>query len=91
MKKKIIFLTVIVVTEVIVLGFTSFAKPHNRGNFAGRPVAPYSHQGRGGSPSGYFNSNRSDNFTGMRNLDLSSEQMTKMREMMRVPERKIRS
>ena len=80
MKKKVIFLTLIVVV-LMVLGIVSFADAHGRGNFAGKQNAPYHHQGQNYYPSERFGFNQGDNYRQMRNLELSSEQMAQIREM----------
>lgn len=82
MKKKVIFLTLIIAVALMVLSTASFADARGRGNFAGKQNAPYHHQGQNYYPSERFGFNQGDNYRQMRNLDLSSEQMTKMREMM---------
>jgi len=81
MKKKVIFLTFIVTVALMVLSVASFADARGRGNFAGKQGAPY-HQGQSQHPSGRFGINQGDNFRGVKNLELSSEQITQIREMM---------
>ncbi|MDD3819696.1 MAG: hypothetical protein QM220_09130 [Atribacterota bacterium] len=83
MRKKAIFLTLIVVV-LMVLSIVSFAdvQRHSHRNFAGKQVAPYYNKGQGQLPTDRFNFNHGDSFSGMRNLELSSEQMAQIREMM---------
>lgn len=83
MRKKVIFLMLIVVV-LMVLSIVSFAdgQRHGHRNFAGKQVAPYYNKGQGQLPTDRFNFNHGDSFSGMRNLELSSEQMAQIREMM---------
>lgn len=82
MKKKVIFLTLIIVVALMVLSTASFADARRRGNFVGKQGAPYHHQGQNYYPSGRFGFNQDGNYRQMRNLELSSEQITQIREMM---------
>ena len=79
--KRIIFLALIIAVALMVLSTASFADTRGRGNFAGKQNAPY-HQGQNYYPSERFGFNQGDNYRQMRNLELSSEQMTQIREMM---------
>ncbi|MCK9268418.1 MAG: hypothetical protein M0P14_06890 [Alkaliphilus sp.] len=83
MRKKVIFLTLIVVV-LMVLSIVSFAdvQKHGHRNFAGKQVAPYHNKGQGQLPTDRFNFNHGDSFSGMRNLELTTEQMAQIREMM---------
>ena len=81
MKKRIIFLTVIVAVVLMVLSIVSFADARGRGNFTGKQGMPF-HQGQNQHPAERFGFNQGDNYRGMRNLELSSEQMAQIREMM---------
>ena len=80
MKKKVIFLTFIVTAALMLLSVASFADVRACRNFAGKKGAPYQ-QGQSQHPSGRFGINQGDNFRGVRNLELSSEQITQVREM----------
>ncbi len=81
MKKKVIFLTLIIAVALMVLSTASFADARGRGNFAGKQGMPF-HQGQNQHPSERFGFNQGDNYRGMRNLELSSEQMAQIREML---------
>ena len=81
MKKKVIFLTLLVIMALMVLTTASFADARGRGNFAGKQGAPYHNQGQNYYPSERFGFNQGDNYRQMRNLELSSEQMAQIREM----------
>ena len=81
MKKKVIFLTLIIVVALMVLTTASFADARGRGNFGGKQGAPYHHQGQNYYPSERFGFNQGDNYRQMRNLELSSEQIAQIREM----------
>jgi len=86
MKKKVIFLTLIVAVVFMVLSMTSFADARSRGNFGGKPGASYYHHGQDWNPPGQSKTqsyNRGDvEFRGMMNLDLSAEQQAEIRQIM---------
>ena len=73
MKKRVIYFTLIVVLALMILSMVSFADACGRGNFAGKQGTP-NHQGQSQYTSGRFGINQGDNFKGIRNLELSSEQ-----------------
>jgi len=84
MKKKVILLTLIVAVVFMVLSMASFADARSRGNFTGKPGASYYQHGPAKHPADQFkaHSYKGDDFRGMMNLDLSSEQITQIRQMM---------
>ena len=82
MKKKAILLTIIAAVALMLLSVASFADARGRENFTGKQGAPYYNERQGQFRASRFNVGQSDNFRGMRNLGLSTEQITKIREMM---------
>lgn len=86
MKNKVILLTLVVAVVLMVLSMTSFAEARPKGNFAGKPGTSYYHHGQDWNSARQFNTqpfNREDaGFRGMMNLDLSAEQIAKIRQMM---------
>jgi Spy/CpxP family protein refolding chaperone len=86
MKKKVIFLTLIVAVVFMVLSMASFADARSRGNFGGKPGASYYHHGQDWNFPGQFNAQPynqgSVDFRGMMNLDLSAEQIAEIRQIM---------
>ncbi len=86
MKKKVIFLTLIVAVVFMVLSMTSFADARSRGNVGGKPGASYYHYGQDWNSPGQFNAqpyNQGNvDFRGMMNLDLSAEQQAEIRQIM---------
>ncbi|HNR66332.1 MAG TPA: hypothetical protein PKJ95_08590, partial [Atribacterota bacterium] len=81
MKKKVISLTLIIAVALMVFSTASFADARGHRNFAGKQGIPF-HQGQNQNPAERFGFNQGDNYRGMRNLELSSEQMAQIREMM---------
>ena len=81
MKKKVIFLTLIVAVILMVFSTASFADARGHRNFAGKQGIPF-HQRQNKNPAERFGFNQGDNYRGMRNLGLSSEQVAQIREMM---------
>ena len=82
MKKKAILLTIIVAVALMLLSMASLADARGRKNFAGKQGVPHYHQRQDQFLAGRFNLNQGDNLRGMRNLELSTEQITKIRETM---------
>ena len=82
MKKKAILLTIIVAAALMLLSMASLADARGRKNFTGKQCVPHYHQRQGQFRASRFNVGQSDNFRGMRNLELSTEQITKIRETM---------
>lgn len=86
MKKKVIFLTLIVAVVFMVLSMTSFADARSRGNFGGKPGASYYHHGQDWNSPGQFNAqpyNQGNvDFRGMMNLELSAEQQAEIGQIM---------
>lgn len=82
MEKKAILLTIIIATALMLLSVASLADARGRKNFTGKQCVPHYHQRQDQFLTGRFNLNQGDNLRGMRNLELSTEQITKIRETM---------
>lgn len=86
MKKKVVFLTLIVAVVFMVLSMTSFSDARSRGNFGGKPGASYHHHGQEWNSPGQFNAqpyNQGNvDSRGMMNMDLSAEQQAEIRQIM---------
>jgi len=86
MKKKVIFLTLIVAVVFMVLSMTSLADARSRGNFGGKPGTTYYYYGQDWNSPGQFNTQPyswgNADFRGMMNLDLSEEQIAEIRQIM---------
>lgn len=82
MKKKTILLTFIVTVALMVLSVASFADARGHKKFTGKQCLPHYHQRQDQFLTDRFNLNQGDNLRGMRNLELSAEQITKIRETM---------
>ena len=83
MKKKFIFLTLIIAILFMVLSVTSFADARGHGNISGKPGMPNQSwvQDRNISGHAYGQSLQSRDFRGMMNLDLSTEQIAEIRQI----------
>lgn len=82
MKKRVIYLTLIVAVVLMVLSTVSFADARGHSNFAGKQGMPNHHQGQNYYFPKRFDISQDGNYRQMRNLELSSEQMAQIREMM---------
>ena len=78
MKKKVIFLTLIIAVALMVLSTASFADARGRGNFAGKQGMPF-HQGQNQHPSERFGFNQGDNYRGWEPWTIF-EQMAQIRD-----------